>query len=658
MKNNMTSLIRRSTIWLVFWTLVFSVLTTLPGVMAEDEEGEGLPPVADAGGPYFSTECETIYFDASGSYDPEGEELWYRWNFDGTWTTWTTNPNDAYTWNDDFSGNITLEVTDGNFFVTDTAEVTVENVAPTIFVSFGEYILADLNIELEVTVEFYDPTSRAISDDSHIAEFDWGDGTVDTYEVETGAFYVNGYHTYSDIGEYQLTVTISDDDGGSSTITIIVLVQGIEIGDDVTIYEGETFSRTGCFFYEEVEVFSGVVNYGDGTADENLLLNLEDGVFNLNHLYNNVGDFTLSVELYDFENNLIGSDSLTVHVLESLNSAPSINTLNVTTPINENDTTTLTATVSDPDSEDTTLSYQINWGDESINTTGSTSDGIINEIHQYLDDDEDDNYMIKLKTYDDDGEAAIQTINITVNNVAPNITSISDLPADPVPVGSNVGLSATFTDPGLEDIHIASVDWGDGTNTSASINDRILTNSHTYSEAGVYTLTITVEDDDGGIDEEIYQYVVVYDPDSGFVTGGGWINSPEGAYKPDPTLTGKSTFGFVSKYKKGQSTPSGNTEFQFHAAKLNFHSKDYDWLVIAGSKAMYKGTGTINNEGNYGFMLSAIDGDIQGNSEDKFRIKIWDKNTDEIIYDNNISGDDDDDPATILGGGQIKIHKK
>ena len=84
------------------------------------------------------------------------------------------------------------------------------------------------------------------------------------------------------------------------------------------------------------------------------------------------------------------------------------------------------------------------------------------------------------------------------------------------------------------------------------------------------------------------------------MTGGGWINSPEGAYAPDPALTGKANLGLVSKYQQGQSTPSGNTEFNFKAGDLNFHSSSYDWLVITHHKAMYKGTGTINGERNYG----------------------------------------------------------
>ena len=78
----------------------------------------------------------------------------------------------------------------------------------------------------------------------------------------------------------------------------------------------------------------------------------------------------------------------------------------------------------------------------------------------------------------------------------------------------------------------------------------------------------------------------------------------------------------------------------------------YDWLVVAGSKAQFKGTGTINGAGNYGFLLIAIDG-----TPDRFRMKIWDKATDYVIYDNMLGVADDGNPTTVLSGGSIVIHK-
>jgi hypothetical protein len=53
------------------------------------------------------------------------------------------------------------------------------------------------------------------------------------------------------------------------------------------------------------------------------------------------------------------------------------------------------------------------------------------------------------------------------------------------------------------------------------------------------------------------------------------------------SLRGKANFGFVAKYKKGATVPDGNTQFQFKAGDLNFHSNSYEWLVVAGNKAQY-----------------------------------------------------------------------
>ncbi|MCC6491142.1 MAG: hypothetical protein IT364_26880, partial [Candidatus Hydrogenedentes bacterium] len=151
----------------------------------------------------------------------------------------------------------------------------------------------------------------------------------------------------------------------------------------------------------------------------------------------------------------------------------------------------------------------------------------------------------------------------------------------------------------------------------------------------------------------------VYDPTAGFVTGGGWSWSPLGAYAADPTLEGKANFGFVAKYKKGTNVPEGNTEFKFKAGNLNFHSDTYEWLVVAGAKAMFKGVGTINGEGSYKFMLTAIDGDLKG-AADTFRIRIWtEEDGNELtVYDNQMDDAIDADAMTELCGGSIIIHKQ
>ena len=163
----------------------------------------------------------------------------------------------------------------------------------------------------------------------------------------------------------------------------------------------------------------------------------------------------------------------------------------------------------------------------------------------------------------------------------------------------------------------------------------------------------------GNTVNELTTMVVIYDPEGGYVTGGGWIDSSLGAYTPNPNLTGRASFGFTSKYQPGATIPTGNTEFQFRVADFNFKSTSYDWLVVAGARAQFKGSGTINGNGNYAFLLTAIDGQINGgDGTDKFRIKVWDRNSGVVIYDNQIGTPDSADPTTVIGGGSIIIHQQ
>ena len=152
--------------------------------------------------------------------------------------------------------------------------------------------------------------------------------------------------------------------------------------------------------------------------------------------------------------------------------------------------------------------------------------------------------------------------------------------------------------------------------------------------------------------------IVIYDPSAGFVTGGGWIMSPANAYAANPSLTGKASFGFVSKYQRGAIVPTGDTQFTFQVGNLDFHSKAYQWLVISGAMAQYKGSGTINGSGNYNFILTARDGSQVGNnSPDGFRIKITDQSGG-VVYD-NVPGNNDTASSgntQALGGGSVIIH--
>ncbi|HLF95826.1 MAG TPA: PKD domain-containing protein [Methylococcaceae bacterium] len=257
------------------------------------------------------------------------------------------------------------------------------------------------------------------------------------------------------------------------------------------------------------------------------------------------------------------------------------------------------------------------------------------------------------------GKTATDTATIAITNVAPSLGPIADLPVAPIPVNTAVNPSVAYTDPGVPDTHTGQWSWDDGSaNSAGSASGGTMTGSHTYTAPGIYTVGCTLADDDGASATCVdYQYVVVYDPNGGFVTGGGTIDSPEGAYTADPSLVGTANFGFISKYQKGATVPTGNTEFQFRTAGLNFHSTSYQWLVVSGARAQYKGEGTVNGEGGYGFLLSAIDGQVTGGGGmDKFRIKIW--NAGGVVYDNQMGAADDAEATTAIHSGSIVVHTK
>jgi hypothetical protein len=145
------------------------------------------------------------------------------------------------------------------------------------------------------------------------------------------------------------------------------------------------------------------------------------------------------------------------------------------------------------------------------------------------------------------------------------------------------------------------------------------------------------------------------------VTGRGRIDSPAGAFTSNVTLVGPASFGFVSRYRKGETIPTGDTEFTFAIANFAFQSTSYDWLVVAGARAQYKGVGTVNGVAGYGFLLTAIDGQAKGGGgTDRFRVKIWRLADEAVVYDNGLGGSDDLDSGSpqVLASGAIVINAR
>jgi hypothetical protein len=249
------------------------------------------------------------------------------------------------------------------------------------------------------------------------------------------------------------------------------------------------------------------------------------------------------------------------------------------------------------------------------------------------------------------------------DNEPPVITVVNG-PLNGVPVGALATILAHFTDADANDTHTCTASWGDSLSDLGAMTEPtpaaegLCQASHVFAQAGVYTIEVTVTDDGNASDTQSFQYVAVYDSRAGFLTGGGWFQSPAGALTEFPDVVGKANFGFSAKYQGRDTVPSGQTEFQFRAGNWNFHSSAYQWLVVTGDRAQFTGTGTVNGAGRYGFLLTATDGALNG-GDDKLRLKVWDMdNGNAVVYDTQQGDPDSDAPATDLGGGSIVIHTR
>jgi predicted extracellular nuclease len=250
-------------------------------------------------------------------------------------------------------------------------------------------------------------------------------------------------------------------------------------------------------------------------------------------------------------------------------------------------------------------------------------------------------YSVQVQVTDNGGLTAHAGASVNLLNVAPTVGTING-PAAPVLVNTNVTVSAAFSDPGVLDTHTAVWDWGDGSTSDGTVDETngsgSAAGSHSYAAPGVYAITLVIIDKDGASAQAVLQDVVIYDPKGGFVTAGGWINTPEG----------RAYFVVVAQYVRNASVPSGHTLYFVSPHGLRFLSARYDWMIIdkSAKTAQVKGVGYAEGTGKVQFMIWAAQG-----RPDTFRIKIWtvDEAGEHVVYDNG--------SPQPLAGGSVTIHK-
>lgn len=199
---------------------------TLGGGGGPDDPPVDAPPVADAGPDRGGDEGSSIELAGSASDDRSTPSV--RWSYSAVGavdpgTECGFSPADAarasFTCNDDGVFDVTLTATDSlGQTSSDTARVTVDNVAPEVTLTGAEDWQAFRTpAEVESGAAISDPGTN----DAHTCEADWDDGTGDTGGAESDACTLR--HTYDAPGMYTIKVGATDDDGASGSGEVMVV---------------------------------------------------------------------------------------------------------------------------------------------------------------------------------------------------------------------------------------------------------------------------------------------------------------------------------------------------------------------------------------------------------------------------------------------------
>jgi PKD repeat protein len=175
-----------------------------------------IPPVADfTWSPENPTQGQTVSFDASASFDPDGSITLYEWDWDhdGVYDESSASPTATHVWSSPGNYIVTLRVTDNSTATgMKSKTISIVNNAPPIPTISGPST-GSVNQDIDFTVgPITDPEG-----DSYYCKWDWGDGNItDWLGPYPSGQIASASHAWTQIGTYELRAKLKDEFGAES----------------------------------------------------------------------------------------------------------------------------------------------------------------------------------------------------------------------------------------------------------------------------------------------------------------------------------------------------------------------------------------------------------------------------------------------------------
>ncbi|UCF07515.1 MAG: PKD domain-containing protein, partial [Thermoplasmata archaeon] len=567
-------------------------------------------PVVDAGSDGIIDEDSPYYFNATGSYDPEGGTVeWYNWTFGDGFYDKGSNPTPNHTYSDPGVYTVILNVSDsaGNWNYT-TIAIVVNDTTPPVANAGGDIsTYAGVPIELDGSLSTDNNGTAGLN-------YSWdvdGDLIPDYYGVTTT-------HTYFAADDYTVTLNVTDKAGNWNVtaiqINIVIPPHPIaNAGADGSVNEDLPYYMDGSLSINDTGAWFNW-SFGDGSYDNGT------NMFPI-HTYEIPGVYEVTLNVTNSTGWSIDKCWITVYdVTKPVVDAGPDGIVNEDVPYEFDGTGSF-------DPEGGTISwYNWSFGDSAFdNGTNATTNHIYNIP---------DIYTVTLNVTDAVGNWNSTTIQVTVNDIT---KPVIDMGSDAV---TEEDIPYDFDATGSYDPEGGAIVWyswsfGDGSFNNGSG----ATPTHTYSIPGIYTVTLNATDSAGNWANGTIT-ITVNDTTKPVADAG-----LDGSVDEDATYTFNSTLSYD---EDGQSIAHYLWDFD--------DSDGVDWIDPDSTTQNPSWTYTL--PGNYTVTLRVVD--AAGNSDEDTVVIIVNDITspvadagpsDSVVHGNpyTLSGGNSYDP----GGGTI-----